>query len=273
MTGHTLEEREPVIFRAVLIRPDPILARIALAMLLSLLLTVPAWLLDDRLFQGDNVWLKPIKFQIALLVYFGTLAVLAMWLPDGTTRTPRMRLLLTLAGLAAIAEMLWIGGAAMFAVASHYNPQPLLSAIYLLMGAFAVLLLWVSLVFGVAFWRDRASALPDPVRLSLALGLILTFALSLLAAGTLASLPGRYVGVPVTGATLPLLGWSREVGDLRVAHFLATHALHAIPLVGLAAAALFRAPGANLVVWAGAAGFSGLTLFTYVQALGGRPFL
>ncbi len=273
MTEHTLEDREPVTFRAVLIRLDPILARVALAMLLSLLLTVPAYMLDDRLFQGENVWLKPIKFQVALAVYFATLAIYASWLPVRVTRGPRMRLYLTAVALATIAEMLWIGGAAMFATASHYNPAPLLYAIYAAMGAFAVLLTSVSLVFGIAFWRDRGSALPAPFRLSLALGLIATFVLTLIAAGTLSALPGHHVGIPATGATVPFMGWSREVGDLRVPHFLATHALHVIPVIGLAAMALKTSRLAHLAVWVGAAGFAALTLFTFVQALGGRPII
>ena len=88
-------------------------------MVLSLLLTVPAFLLDDRLFRGENVWLKPIKFQIALAVYFATLAVYAAWLPEGVTRSRKTRVFLTAVALASIAEMLWIGWAAMFATASH----------------------------------------------------------------------------------------------------------------------------------------------------------
>lgn len=273
MSSQTFDDGQHVTFRALLLRADPILTRIALVMVLSLLLTVPALLLDGRTFQGENVWLKPIKFQIALAVYFATLAIYAIWLPEGATRTPQMRLFLTLAALASIAEMLWIGGAAMFATASHYNPQPLLSAIYGLMGVLAVLLISVSLVFGVAFWRDRRSSLPEPVRLSLALGLILTFPLTFLAAGTLASMPGHHVGTPVHGLVLPVLGWSREVGDLRVAHFLATHALHVIPVIGLAALRFGKPQDARRVVWAGSAGFAALTLFTFVQALSGRPFL
>jgi hypothetical protein len=88
---------------------------------------------------------------------------------------------------------------------------------------------------------------------------------------TMANGTGHLVGTPLTGALLPVMGWSREVGDVRVAHFLATHAMHALPLVGLAALALpGRAAGA---VWAGAVLYIALTLGTFAQALAGRPFL
>ncbi|WP_322888930.1 MULTISPECIES: hypothetical protein [unclassified Yoonia] len=267
------ETADIITYYVVPLRADPILGQLALAMVLSLLLTVPAFLLDDRLFNGANVWLKPIKFQIALALYFATLTVYATWLPEGVMRSTKMRVFLTAVVVATIAEMLWISGAAMFATASHYNPVPLLYAIYAAMGAFAVLLTAVSLVLGMAFWRDRGSALPAPFRLSLALGLIATFVLTLIAAGTLSALPGHHVGTPVTGATVPFMGWSREVGDLRVSHFLATHALHVIPVIGLAAMALRPPRLARLAVWVGTAGFAALTLFTFAQALSGRPFI
>ncbi|TNF58861.1 MAG: hypothetical protein EP307_11565 [Rhodobacteraceae bacterium] len=254
------------------LQPEPILTRIALVMGLSLLLTIPAFLLDGRMFQGENVWVKPIKFQLALAIYFGTLAVYAAFLPRGLLETPRLRFFLVVVGFATLAEMIWIGGAAMFATASHFNTTPLLYGVYLLMGAFAVLLTSASLVLGLAFWRDRGSALPEAVRLSLSLGLILTFALTLIVAGTLSARSGHFVGTPTQGAALPLLGWSREVGDLRVAHFFATHALHVVPLFGIAALTLRRDRPARILVWAGAGAFAAFTIFTFVQALSGRPF-
>ena len=47
--------------------------------------------LDPRLFQGDDIWLKPVKFQIALTIYFLTLAFFARWLPAGMTAGARWR--------------------------------------------------------------------------------------------------------------------------------------------------------------------------------------
>lgn len=252
-------------------RPEPLLMRIALAMVLCMALTLPALLIDDRMFQGDSVWLKPIKFQIALALFFVTLAVVAGWLPQEMMRSRRMRRYLALVGAATTAEMIWICGAAMFATASHYNTQTVMSVIYPAMGVVAIFLTSASLVLGLAFWRGHGLSLPPAFRLSLALGLILTFVLTVIAAGTLASPPGHFIGTPVTGAKLPILGWSREVGDLRVAHFLATHALHAVPLAGLAALLLGNARASLAVVWAAAAGYAGLTLLTLVQALNGLP--
>lgn len=259
------------------LRLEPVMATTGLALILSLALTLPAWWLDDRLFQGDSVWLKPIRFQIALILYTLTLAWYAHWLPPGFTQRPLVRLSLWAAAGAVTLEMAWIAGAAMFATASHYNGQGLMAAIYPVMGVVAIQLTSISLIFGVGMWRNRATGqgpgLHPAVHLALALGLVLTFALTLIAVVPLAGGTGHLVGTPLIGAQVPVLGWSREVGDLRVAHFLATHALHALPIAGLTAAAVLPRDLAVRAVWVAGALFAALTLALLAQALSGQPLL
>ena len=100
---------------------EPRFAATGLLFLLSLAVTLAAATIDPRLFQGDDIWLKPIKFQIALAIYFLTLAFFARWLPAGMTERRSWRIYAGLVAFATIAEMLWIGGAAMAGTASHYN--------------------------------------------------------------------------------------------------------------------------------------------------------
>lgn len=135
-------------------RLEPILGGMGAFMFLSLAVTLPALWLDGRSLDGEGVWLKPIKFQIALAMYLLTLSFYARWVPAAVMAGRRMRLFLTAVAASVLAEMLWIAGAAMFGVQSHYNPHPLMFAVYLLMGGLAVLLTSASLVFGVAIWRD-----------------------------------------------------------------------------------------------------------------------
>jgi len=88
------------------------------------------------------------------------------------------------------------------------------------------------------------------------------------------STPGHFVGTPADWDTgLPLMGWSRSVGDLRVAHFLATHALHGIPLAGLIAVLTLPDATARRAVLLASAGYAALVVATFVQALAGQPFL
>lgn len=239
--------------------PNRLLVQLTLVIALSALPLIAAQVLDPRLFQGDSIWLKPLKFHLALAVYTGTLAVLAMLLPADSFNSRRWRMYLGLVATCIMAELLWIGGAAALGTASHFNQTYIWGALYPLMGAAAVTLTSLSLSMGLVFWRHRT----DPLLLGVAVGLILTFVLTVPIAGVMSQGNGHLVGTPVTGAHFPLMGWSREVGDLRLPHFLATHAMHAVPLAGLT--------GSHRSVWVSAAGWTALTLWCFARALQGLP--
>lgn len=252
----------------------PALTVLSVMLILALMPLYAAMALDLREFHGESPWLKPVKFHFALSIYAITLAFFARYMP-ATTRTSRSWRWFTASVVFAIlAECAWLSAAAMQNTASHFNTDiPFFTMIYSVMGGFAVLLTSASLVMGISIWRNPATGLNPPVKLSIALGLILTFLLTVITAGYLSSAGGHFVGTPVTGATLPILGWSREVGDLRVAHFLSTHALHGLPLWGLAAARMGDVRGALTLVWAGAAGYALLVAAVFLQALQGLPLI
>jgi hypothetical protein len=79
-------------------------------------------------------------------------------------------------------------------------------------------------------------------------------------------------GTPDDAAGLWLLGWSRDGGDLRAAHFFATHAMHALPLAALVCARLFG-PAARAPVRFAALAYAGFVAFVFVQALRGLPLI
>jgi hypothetical protein len=239
--------------------PNRQLLGLTLFVALAALPLMAAYGLDARLFQDDNIWLKPLKFHLALTVYTGTLVLFAMLLPEGTFTSLRWRIYIGIVTLAIFAELVWIGTAAALGTGSHFNVAGIWGVIYPLMGLAAVMLTSLSLTMGLVLWRHRA----DPLLLSIAVGLILTFVLTVPIAGTMANGTSHLVGTPVTGARFPLMGWSMEVGDLRLPHFLATHAMHVVPLAGLT--------GSRSVVWATAAGFTGLVLWCFARALMGLP--
>jgi hypothetical protein len=83
----------------------------------------------------------------------------------------------------------------------------------------------------------------------------------------------HFVGQPpIDGSSVPIFGWSLTVGDLRVAHFIGLHAQQIIPLFGAVLAGMNVARG-RLVLVAFSVAYAALTLFTFVQALQGRPFV
>lgn len=244
---------------AQLSRPHPQLVGLTLFVALAALPLLAAYGLDDRLFQGDNVWLKPLKFHFALTVYTGTLALFAMFLPEGTFTSRRWQIYFRVVMLAILAELVWIGTAAALGTASHFNVTGIWNALYSLMGVAAVILTSPTLAMAPAFWQRRS----DPLMLAISLGLALTFVLTVPIAGTMANLMSHHVGTPVSGARFPIMGWSTEVGDLRLPHFLATHAMHFVPLAGLT--------GSRGAVWVAGAGFTALTSWCFGRALMGLP--
>ena len=274
MTDALIVHTAPAAPRRDLFGAEPLFAASGLVVGLSIAVTLAAMALDQREFLGENVWLKPIKFQIALSLYLLTLAFFARWLPAGTTGRLSYRVYAGLVVFAIAAELAWVGGAAMFQTASHFNVStPLMQGLYGLMGIFAVLLTSMTLFQGIAIWRNPQTGLAPSLQLSIALGLVMTFVLTVIVAGTLSSLNGHLVGTPVTGARVPVFGWSREVGDMRAPHFFATHALHALPVAGLLASALLPARRATQAVWVAAGLFAAFVMASYAVALAGLPLI
>lgn len=256
-----------------LLAAEPIFAAAGLFLaMLAIPLLAAAWV-DARTFNGINIWIKPLKFAVSISVYLLTLAAVAPLLPPGFVRTGYYRAFAGLVLLAVAFEMVMIIGAAALGTASHFNvATPLAAGLYTAMGILAVVLTSASAVYAWALARAERRVWPV-LHDGLVLGLALVLPLTLVTAFTLGSNDGHWVGGTRSDAGgLPVLGWSRDGGDLRVAHFFSTHAMHFVPAAALAAA-LVLGPARRWPAWAAAVALVGLVAFTFVQALQGRPFL
>ena len=258
----------PQIFRG-----EPLLAATGLMMFWLMLPTLAAALLDPRQLLGVSVWDKPLKFQLALGVYLLTLSVFANWLPAGFVTGRRYRLYAGSVVVAVGLEMAWLMGAAALGIASHFNTTDIGAMIYRSMGGLAVWLTSVSLVYAVVIARRGRDFGNPALREGIVLGLGLVLPLTLITAGFMSAFGSHFVGGVASDADgLWLMGWARHGGDLRVAHFFATHALHVVPALALVAAAVFGKTR-RWPVRIGAALFVGFVVYTFVEALLGRPFL
>lgn len=268
--AHSLPRTSPM---TQMLTDAPLFTKAGLLLALLLIPTLAAHQIDPRLFQGEGIWIKPIKFQISLSLYLLTLAFFAQWLPTAARHSRRMRAYQIVVLLCIAAEMVWIVAAAALGTASHFNTTPVGQIIYPFMGVLAVTLTSASLIWGILIARNPSPAVSPALRRGLSSGLILTFVLTVIAAGTMASLPGHLIGQPITGETLWLLGWSREVGDLRAAHFLATHAMHVIPAAALMAHLTLAPKAALHATTLASLGFTALTTWAFVTALKGLPLI
>lgn len=241
----------------------------------ALLLLALLWASGEpRLVDGEPAWIKPAKFALAFVATFGTLALAQSRLSAPWAGGWLLASTGAVMGAAFAGEMAYLVVQAARGEASHYNTStPFNARMYQLMGVGAVLLtLGIGLV-GVAVLRDREARLSPALRRAVGLSFVVTTPLVLVTAGWLSAQGGPHVGLhPTGGATVPGLGWSLATGDLRPAHFLALHAMQAIPLWVMARDRLGGrvAPAEVLGV---TALWAALTAAVFVKALMGLPLV
>jgi hypothetical protein len=261
-----------------------------------LVISWPLWLLmqvDERTLQGVNVWVKPWKFHVSAGVHLLTLAWCAALLRPTPRRARGFGAMSAVVLATAVFELAYITWRAARGEASHFNVgDPLAGAMYTLMGVMAVLLLGAAGVLGWWIWRARDFEHGLVLQRGLGLALMAGWLLGTVAGaymGGQGGQGGHGVGVQPHDAqaaaahALPIVGWLRGGGDLRVAHFFGMHAMHVLGAAAWAAAwwAARRASpqpavssGAVLTgLYVLAAVYAGFTVFTFVQAVAGQPFL
>lgn len=227
---------------------------------------------ETRLFQDALVWIKPFKFALSFVVFFATLAWAAQNLSEAAQKGRALAIVVAIFAAAFWFEMIYITMQAAQATASHYNVGDWYHGImYSIMGVGAVSLVVGAGAIGWIALRDTGARLHEDLLWGVGLGFILSTVLTLITAGALSSMEGHFIGTPPAGAaTIPFFGWSAAVGDLRPAHFLALHAMQAIPLLAWAVRGRAKARG---LITGGAVIYTALTLALFVQALMGLPLV
>lgn len=254
-------------------RRQPLLWGAAVFLLLMIPPTLVAFLLDGRTVNDVNVWIKPLKFEASLVLYLGTLAWFWGYLAPEARKSRGLRIF-ALVSVALIAyEIAYIVLQSARGVGSHFNTAtPVEGIMFMLMGLAAPVFTALAAVLGIAIARRPQADLAPAFRLAVVLGLILTTALGTAAGVAISVNGGHWVGAAATDAGgLPIFGWTRIGGDLRVAHFFGLHALQILPVAGLIVAR-WR-PEATRLIWLMAGAFTLFTAWTLVEALDARPFL
>jgi hypothetical protein len=257
-----------------LIRREPFLAGAGLVLLAMMAPTLFAWLVETRTLYGINVWTKPLKFEASIALYFLTLA----WFWGYVSPRLRKALAVRTVAFAVVAcgvfEIVYIAFQAGRGVSSHFNTAtPIEDLMFRLMGIGALVMTTGSLVLAILIARSERGPLSSALRASVVIGLLLTFLLGTGAGIVIAANGGHWVGGVASDTNgLPIFGWARDGGDLRVAHFFGIHAMQILPVFALFAERIApRRAGTALAVFAIV--YSGLTIAALLQAIDGRPFL
>ena len=216
------------------------LMTVAALMLVSTVVCLVGLLVDPRQVTGLDVWDKPLKFSISILLYSVTWAWLIAHLPRW--RRPA-HIAGTVIAVALIVEQALILGAAAAGTTSHFNVStPLATAIWATM-AVSITVLYVCTfltTIAVFFLRLPTASTTFAVRAGAAIALVgmgLAYLMTSPTSQQLDDFQGiagaHTVGLPDGGPGLPLLGWSTVAGDLRIPHFVGMHALQLLPLFAI----------------------------------------
>ena len=243
--------------------------------------------LDDRVITGMPAWLKPTKFGISITIYSLTLTWMLGFIRG------RRRLVGILAWTTI--SMFLIEWAVLLTqvvrgTTSHFNvATPLDAALWSTMGI-AIIVLWIAtLIVAILllFQRVESPSFVWSLRIGLLLtlvgmaeGFLMTSPTAQQLAGIEASEPvtivgAHSVGVEDGGVGLPLVGWSTEGGDLRIAHFVGLHALQVMPFLGwlLSRSRRLSEPRRIGLVWTAGGSYLGFIALLTWQALRGQPLL
>lgn len=244
---------------------QPALARTGLAMLAIAGCCLVAMLLDGRAINGVSVWVKPAKFAVSFVAWCWTLAWAWGVLAPGVRAGLAARIVLWGTLGAAWFEQIWVTWRAALGQPSHFATDGLGAVMYGLMGVGAVTLVALAALLGLLVLLRPDPAQPRPWRVAVGLGLVVGGVLGGFTGASISAQATPHVGgTPGDAGSLPPFFWSRDGGDLRVAHFLSIHAMQALPLLALAGAGL-------AVVWLGAAGWTALSLGAWMLARAGVP--
>ena len=262
---------------------SPPLTVVGVLMLVVAGASVVAMLVDPRIITGAPAWLKPFKFAISIALYSLTLAWIFGFLPDW----PSVRRVVGwMTAIVLVLEVVLIDAQAWRGTTSHFNVSTTVNAvIFYVMGAAILTQTLVSVAVAVALWRQSFSDRALGWALRLGMTLTITGALtgplmtrptaaqlaSVRAGGRMTIAGAHSVGGVDGGPGVPVTGWSREHGDLRVAHFIGLHAIQALALIAVGVRR-WRAPEAVRVrvVLAAAASYAALFLLLLWSALRGQ---
>ena len=134
------------------------------------------------------------------------------------------------------------------------------------MGLIAAVVTLYTAYIGLLFFIQSFPDLPSYYVWSIRLG-ILIFVVFSFEGGLMGSRMNHSVGAINDNSNMWLIGWSKTVGDLRVAHFIGMHALQLLPLLSFY---IFKNTKATIII---SILYSLLAVSTLVQALNGKPLI
>jgi hypothetical protein len=209
-----------------------------------------------------NAWLKPFKFAFSTLLFSWTMAWYCHYLVNFNSNLFNWFVIILLGF-----EIIYIAIMAGKGETSHYNTStPFYSVMFSMMALAATLVTLYTAYIGLLFFNQSFPDLPDyyvwAIRLSIIIFVIFSFV-----GFAMGSSLSHTVGLENDNSNLFIVGWSKTVGDLRVAHFIGMHALQVLPIL---AYYLFKNKISVIIL---SSIYFLLALYTLLQALNGKSLV
>lgn len=213
--------------------------------------------------SGINAWIKPLKFFLSIAIFAFTMAVYVSFLSNQKQVNRYVWSFIICFSI----EVLLITFQASRGKKSHFNAEtPLDNMIYAFMGiAIFAIVIHTFYITTLFFTQKEFSIAPEIV-----LGIQLSFIMMIVfALEGFVMIPfySHSIGGKDNSTGFPIINWSKNFGDLRVAHFFGIHALQIIPLFSH----LFAKTKKEVII-IGSLYFVFVT-FTLIQALQGKPLI
>ena len=224
---------------------NPALTLFSLLSLAGSLVTLCLIFLDTTTILNEPAWLKPFKFFASSFILTATLPWPIKMIEKTFPRSASWVTWITISTMAI--ELAAISWQAARGVRSHFNfTTPFNSFTFVLM-AVAILIFFLSQCYLVYRMFQSKPVMEKSMSVSFRLGMII-FLIGAASGWTMTSpnkeqkaqfqsgntqvMSGAHtVGAPDGSEGIPLVGWAKKAGDLRVAHFIGMHALQVIPAI------------------------------------------
>jgi hypothetical protein len=209
---------------------------------------------------GVNAWYKPFKFAASTVTFAWAMDWYCHYLPSFNIKMFNASVIVLLGF-----EIVYIALQASRGQLSHYNVStPFYSVMYSLMALAASLVTIYTAYVGLLFFKGTFPDLSAHYLWAIRLG-ILIFVIFSFQGFAMGSRLNHSVGALNDNSNWFILGWSKTVGDLRVAHFIGMHALQVLPLLSF-----YVLRNTKLTLFVSLL-YGILALLTLIQAFKGKP--
>jgi hypothetical protein len=217
---------------------------------------------SSRKVLGINAYIKPLKFFISTLIFVWSMA----WFLSSLRLENQVGIYSWMVIAVFSFENIYIYIQAARGETSHFNLSTgFHSTMFMLMGlAIVIMTLWTGYM-DYLFYRYPPAVAPSYLW-GIRIG-ILFFVIFAFQGGIMGSRLSHTVGNKDGGEGLPIVNWSTQHGDLRIAHFLGMHSLQILPIISF-----YWVKNVSMVLFISLVYFILVSYFLF-QALRGKPLL